>query len=411
MGTAISATVSQVDGLINETREIAEVVHVTAPLPPSTPDSPPGAAPAPPPARNVLADGQDLAQTGKIEYVDFHDLYRADNVRTPITEQIPRMVESLLRNGFKQNHPLVLSAKPDGRFLVLCGNRRTMGLEFLAENDAAAFAKILPGGKVPAIVHHDLTAEQEAILRIDHGTDEDRVPLDEYGLFLAIRQLVRAGYDTQAGIAEKLGKFKLDKKSGKSVPNREWVQPRVNLAQLPQFVQDEFRKLWADGQDATNVRTGMIAKLYKTFTEEYRNFPDGNGPQFSALWAECLGKTPAARTPKAAVITPSAALEKSKLVGSRNLREALRVVAGSAADGVTLADVDAALIAAEAAQTTLVEIAEYMGETDFAELIAAAREHAEAKAASDAAIKAAAQATATTAADIAESEETETETA
>ena len=380
MGSAISASVSQVDGLISEVREVSDVQHIIAPAPAHTPDSPPGAAPAPPPARNVLADGQALVSQAGIEYVDFADLFRADNVRTPITEQIPRMVESLLRNGFKPNHPLVLSAKHDGRFLVLCGNRRTMGLEFLAENDPASFAKILPNGQVPAVVHHNLTQEQEAILRIDHGSDEDRVPLDEFGLFLAIRQLVRAGYDTQAGIAEKLGKFKEDKKNpGKMIPNREWVQPRVNLAQLPQFIQDEFKIVWTLGQDASNVRTGMIAKLYKTFTEEYRAFPDGHGPQLSALWAECLGKSPATRASKPSVITPSAALEKSKLVGSRNLREALRVVAGSAAEGVTLADVDAALIAAEAAQTTLVEIANYMGESDFAELITASREHAEAE--------------------------------
>lgn len=330
--------------------------------------------------KNILADGQALAIVGAVCRFAFSLLYRADNVRTAATEQIPLMVASLLRNGFKPNHPLVISRKADGRALVLCGNRRTIALEYLAANNPAEFARILPDGMIPAVIYDNLTAEQEALLRIDHGTDEDRVPLDEMGEFLAVRQLVKAGYNTETGIAEKLGKFHA---SGKNAgqPNRSWVQPRVALAQLPAYVQAEFAKLWQEGSAATPVRIGMILRpLYKVFNEEYRNFPDGNGPQFSAVWAECLGKVHATKAAKV-TISPATALERSKHVGSRNLREALKLVAGEAADGITLADIDAACIVSETAAATLAEIADYMGESDYADLIAAARDYAKSKAA------------------------------
>ncbi len=337
----------------------------------------------PAPAKSVLADGQALAIVGAMIRFLFSGLFRADNVRTKATEQIPAMVESLIRNGFKPNHPLVVSIKADGRALVLCGNRRTMALEFLAANNPAEFSRILPDGMVPVVAYYNLTAEQEAILRIDHGSDEDRVPLDAYGEFLAVRQLVKAGYDSESGIAEKLGKFH---DSGKNIgkPNRSWVQPRVALAQLPAYVQAEFAKLWQEGASSTPVRVGMILKpLYATFNEEYRNFPDGNGPQFAAVWAECLGKVHTVAA-KPVIITPKECLERSKHVGSRNLRETLKLVAGQGADGMTLADVDAAMIAAECAAATLAEIANYLGERDYADLVKQSREAAAAQAAADA---------------------------
>lgn len=332
----------------------------------------------PPAAKSIAGDSRQLSLVGAVVQFAFSLLYRADNVRTAATERIPEMVASILRNGFKQNHPLVLSRKADGRALVLCGNRRTMALEFIAQNHPDKLAEILPNGMVPAVVYDNLTQEQEALIRIDHGSDEDRVPLDEVGEFYAVRQLVKAGYNSEADIAEKLGKFHA---SGKNAgqPNRSWVQPRVALAQLPAYVQAEFVKLWAEGNNATAVRVSMILRpLYKVFNEEYRNFPDGNGPQFQAVWAECLGKAHTVRAPKI-TISPATALERSKHVGSRNLREALKLVAGEAADGITLADIDAACVVSEAAAATLAEIADYLGEADYAELISASRAHAAAK--------------------------------
>lgn len=325
-----------------------------------------------------------LAQSGTIQTVLFAALYRQDNVRTAATERVPEMVASYRQQGFVKSHPLMLSAKSDGRYLVIRGNRRCLGLEYLAQNDPAAFAAILPTGEVPAIVYFGLTEAEEILLRADHAKAEDRVPLDDEGEFLTVCQLVRAGYASEAAIADKMGKFH---EKGKNIgsPNRSWIQPRVALAKMPGFVQAEFRKLWRDGTGVTAVRVNMILPLVKVFREEFQYYPDGNGPQFTAEWAKAVGKVHVKRKPLP-VITPSAALDKAETVGSRNLREALKIIGGKPAnrpDGqpFTLADVDAACFAAEAAQTTLVEIADLIGEAEFASLVKDAREAAELKAA------------------------------
>lgn len=316
----------------------------------------------------LLKDSQELTVSGITREVPIGQLYRANNVRTPATLQLPQMICSIKRHGFKPNHPLVVSAKADGRNLILCGNRRGEAIETIHANEPETFVSLFPSGTVPCVVYHNLTEEQEAILRIDHGQDEDRVPLDEFGEFLAIRQLVRAGYDTQAGIAEKMGWYKADKKSGLSVPNRSKVQPRVNLAQLPQFVQDEMQR-YCEEPSQSNLRWSNIAALYKTYNEEFRAYPDGNGPLFKDAWATALkGKETTGTGIPVRPITPADAEKRAKLVASRNLRDALMTFAGVGT--VSLTDVDAAIVQAEAAEATLSEIAAYMGSEDFAELVA-----------------------------------------
>ncbi|KKL05749.1 hypothetical protein LCGC14_2602940, partial [marine sediment metagenome] len=151
-------------------------------------------------------------------------LYFEGNVRSPECEAIPAMVESYRRNGFKVNHPLVVSEKQSKEvgvitYLVLCGNRRGIGLQWLRDNDKAAYALALPTCKVPAIVHKGLTEEEETLLRIDHSIDEDRVQLDEWSVYLAVKQLAQVGIDTQEQIAEKLGLF-YTKGKKKGQPNR-----------------------------------------------------------------------------------------------------------------------------------------------------------------------------------------------
>jgi hypothetical protein len=223
-------------------------------------------------------------------------------------------------------------------------------------------------------VHTGLTEEAEAILRIDHSKDEDRVPLDSWGEFLAIRQLVRAGYDTQAGIAEKMGWEKISKKTGKSEPNRSKVQPRVNLAQLPQFVQDEYERYWTE-PSSSNVRVPQIAGLYKAYNEEFRRYPSGDGPVFQAAWSDAMAGPQSKNTAlPVRPITPADAEKRAKLVGSSNLRDALMTFAGIGT--VSLSDIDGAIVQAEAAQAVLAEIADYLGEEDYAQLVQEAQEYA-----------------------------------
>lgn len=312
--------------------------------------------------------------------IDVDSLYFADNVRTPECLKIPAMVESLKRHGFKTNHPLVLSEKGDGRFLVLIGNRRGMALQFLRDNDREVYLRALPGGKIPAIVHRNLTVEEEVDLRIDHSKDEDREPLDEWSVFLAIKQLVQIGMDTQERIAVKLGLFKIKGKE-KGQPNRQYVQPRVNLARLPQFVQDEFRKLTLD-KDTTPVRWVKVAGLYKAYNEEYVDFQDGSGPIFQKLWTEIM--TPpevvegsdnllTGRDPKE--LSPAEAIKRSQGASSKGLKEALLVITRQS-DG-NLAQIDAQIAMGETALRTLDSIRNYLGPDPWQELLTSAHAHAQ----------------------------------
>ena len=310
------------------------------------------------------------------------DLVFADNVRSPECMAIPGIVESYRRNGFKVNHPLVLSEKTDGKYLVLCGNRRGLGLVWLREHAADDFARIVPSGKIPAVVHRGLTQEEEVLLRIDHSTDEDRVPLDEWSVFLAIQQLVQMGMDTQEQIAEKLG-ITHSKGKNKGQPNRSFIQPRVNLSRLPQFVQDTMRQYTLD-KDNTPLRWSHVATLYKAFHGEYLDHPEGDGPVFQEAWKKAT--TPPVKddaagddADKRKDLTAADAVKRSQAASSKGLATVLLAVTGQG-DG-NLADVDRCIAEGETAIATLAAIAEYLGQKDFVELVDNSREQAAAAAA------------------------------
>ena len=297
----------------------------------------------------------------------------SDNVRTPECEQIPAMVESLRRSGFKVNHPLVVSEKTDGTYLVLNGNRRGLGLLWLRDNEKETYGHTLPTtGKVPAIVHKGLTVEEEILLRIDHSPDEDRVPLDEWSIFMAIRQLTKGGMDTQERIAEKLGLFMLKGKN-RGKPNRSYVQPRVELARLPEHVQDEYRKLSID-RDTTLVRWPKVHGLYKVYNEEYlKGHLSGDGPKFVALWKSITTPPEASDdaddSPENAPreLTPAEAVKRSQSASSLGLKTALLAVTRQS--DADLSAIDARLVKAESALLILEDVEVYLGPTDYAQLI------------------------------------------
>lgn len=310
------------------------------------------------------------------------------NVRSPACMQLPQMVTSIKRHGWKPNHPLVLSEKVDrdGKitgYLVLIGNRRGLGLQFLRDKELTEYQRVLPGGKVPAIVHRGLTLEEEVDLRIDHSSDEDRVPLDDWSVFLAVKQLVQVGIDTQERIAEKLGLY-VSRGKKKGQPNRPFVQTRVHLARLPQYVQDEFEKLMIEGKDTTNVRFADIATLSKTFNAEFIDHPDGSGPEFQKVWKKALEprvKPQAGEADAAKELSPAEAIRRSQGASSRGLRDALLVVTHQSK--ANLAEIDTKILNGESAISTLAEIKDYLGEKDYAELLDSSRKQAIEKAAPD----------------------------
>ncbi len=315
--------------------------------------------------------------------IDFEALTLEGNVRTPECEDVPGMVASLKRHGFKANHPLVVSQKGTGdaaRFLVLIGNRRTMGLQWLQKNDPDEFARALSDckGKIPAVVHRDLLPEQEVLLRIDHSADEDRVQLCEFSIFLAIKQLVKQADATQERIALALGLF-IQRGKNKGKPNRPYVQPRVNLVRLPGFVQDEYRKRVLD-PDSTNFRMQQVPKLYSVYNDEYVEYPNGDGPLFTALWQVCLhpeteeAEETANTVEDAKELSPTEAIRRSQSVSSSGLRNALLSVTNQST--TDLAAIDSSIVEAEAALVLLGELREYLGEEDYLALVDNARKQA-----------------------------------
>jgi len=311
--------------------------------------------------------------------IEVDKLAFADNVRTPECLQIPAMVESVRRHGFKNNHPLVVVEKKGDdnqiTYLVLIGNRRGLGLLWLRDNDAEEYRRILPTGKVPAVVHKGLTAEEEVDLRIDHSPDEDRVPLDDWSVFLAIKQLVQVGLDTQERIATKLGLF-IARGKKKGQPNRPFVQPRVNLARLPLFVQAEFEKLCREGKDSTPVRWANIPQLFKVFNTEFAEYPDGDGPEFQGVWQKAL-TPPEVKDEKDSnandgsvepkELTPAEAIKRSQAANSTGLRHALLAITRQSA--YNLAEIDQKILAGESAIRDLAMIKAYLGEKKYASLI------------------------------------------
>lgn len=308
--------------------------------------------------------------------VEISKLYRKDNVRTAECEQIPQMVESIKRWGYKSNHPLVVHEDSDGRYKVLCGNRRTAALEFLAENEPETLAKMV-GTKVPAMVYSGLTLEEQIELRIDHGSDEDRIALDEWSTFLAIKQLVQAfGGESQARIAEKLGIFHTKGKHA-GEPNRAYVQPRVNLARLPMFIQDEYEKLSRQGKDSTPVRWSNVKTLYQAYNVEFAEFPNGDGPQLAEAWQKVLNPPTkeSAESTKDGSKSLSATDAKTRAQSAQSNLVRRVLLASTNQGSIDLATIDAQASAAESAESTLDAIRQYLGESDFATLVAEATAH------------------------------------
>ena len=112
--------------------------------------------------------------------------------------------------------------------------------------------------------------------------------LNEWLIFVAIKYLAgRRKVDTIAEIAERLG---LHTTSGphKGEPLIAYIQSRVRLGRLPEFVQREYYLLVCHGRDATTVRWPDVHHLYSALNTEYIEHGEGDGPEFQALWQAIL---------------------------------------------------------------------------------------------------------------------------
>ena len=299
------------------------------------------------------------------------DLYHDGNPRTTNGLKLDKMISSFELHGYQSDSAIMVEEKSDGRFLVLRGNRRTLAAFHLCEKKPASFANVFPDGKIPAIVCKALTNDERIKLRIDHSDVMDREPLDEEGLYNAICQLCRIPLG-QVEIAKHLNLMKKDSKTGQMVPNRSIVQRKIELAKLPQTVQDEYRILMQSGEgkgrDATPVRWSMIPALHKAFQVGYPEYPDGT-MAFKELWEKCttpMEKQDESTTPPSAC-SAKKARDLSQVSQSSIGRDILLSVTGQGKK--SFADLDLAILNGETAIATLAAIKVYLGDDDYNALL------------------------------------------
>ena len=263
-----------------------------------------------------------------------NELVLRNNVRDESEYNLPPLIESFKKNGFRPSAPLVIHVGDDNLYEVLAGNRRTNALRTLTPEELNEVLAATDG-KVPCLVYSNLTPAQREILRCDHGTDEDRQPLSKFGQFIAVGRLLIAGL-TQTQIAERLGMHLV--KDGVKKPNRSIVQIYANAAALPDRVKAMLKAYWLRGEGT--IRQSDIATLSKVWNEEFPNFGmvGKEGPKFRAKVQEILDRNPDEKQTTARSLSPSAATEKAKVMTSPTTRQLL--VAATQTDGSALAQLD-----------------------------------------------------------------------
>lgn len=298
----------------------------------------------------VLIDSAAVGSKGKAQRVPIAELW-CDPVLQPrdkdsVEKEIPVKVRSFLAQGYLADQPIMVEEREQpngaGKYCVLRGHCRTGAAHYLLANQPDDYARIFHDGKIPAVIVKGLTDAQRVLAAIDQSDDLNRRPLSKYEQFVAVRAMVKQGYVSQEGIAAKLGIYSLEKESGKQVPNRSWVQIRVNLARLPQFIQDEYEVLEKRGEKGTAFRVPMIAKLYKSYRE---NNMDEKSDNFLAVWRECITPKDSKSNIKGKdrPFDPFTPVELDTLLGdvagSDELRGIVRALAGREPRGVIIANV------------------------------------------------------------------------
>lgn len=95
-------------------------------------------------------------------------------------------------------------------------------------------------------------------------------------VMLAIQQL---DVDTYAGMAKELGLV-----CHGELPLLRYVERMHKVGLLPPFVREEYRRLMFG--EATAVTWGMLFRLYSVYSNEFKQYPNGNGPSFTTVWRE-----------------------------------------------------------------------------------------------------------------------------
>ena len=280
-----------------------------------------------------------ISATAEDVRLKLSDLVLRNNVRDVEEYNLPPLIESFKKNGFRPSSRIVVHVGDDKQYEVLAGNRRTNALRSLTPEELLTVLAAT-GGLVPCVVYRSLTPAQQEILRCDHGADEDREPLSKWGLFVAVCRLLIANI-SQAAIAERLSLFIV--KDGQKKPNRSLVQVYAAAAALPDRVKLMLKDYWMHSKGT--IKQSDIMPLSKLWNEEWPTFGiNGHeGPKFRAKVQEILDRNTDQAVATTKSLTVSAATDRAKVMTSPVTRKLLTAAVQS--DGSALAELDKELSA------------------------------------------------------------------
>ncbi len=211
--------------------------------------------------------------------------------------------ENIKLKGYLPQYPIVVEAI-NGNNHVINGNSRAGACLQGKATEPEAFAKAVRNGLIPAIIFTGLTPADRARLAVDQGKDQDRMGLNEWEQYLALKKLAMAGVtETQAAID-----LQILVKSGKDkgLPARSYVQVRYALAKLPAFVADDLHAHLTDTATGKTSWSDImpLRTAYKADNKIGLPFPEG-GPGFKAVWDAIQNPKAPTVTEAVNTITPS----------------------------------------------------------------------------------------------------------
>ncbi|KKL05747.1 hypothetical protein LCGC14_2602920 [marine sediment metagenome] len=113
---------------------------------------------------------------------------------------------------------------------------------------------------------------------------KDQKSLDVWADYLSIKYLFKKGMVTPDQIAEKLDlRTVRGRKMG--LPDRAYIVVRIWLSRMPSKVEDAMRQ-YTFNPDSTAIRWNHVVRLFKVYNAEFPVYPNGDGPLFSAEFAE-----------------------------------------------------------------------------------------------------------------------------
>lgn len=321
---------------------------------------------------------RDIECSGRLGKISVSDLsLYSDNPRPSDEFDVSEMVTLFEKFGYRPEFPITVSTRKDGTNVVLRGNRRVSAAMTLRDNKPDVFARVFPKGEIPAVIHKGLSDSEEMLLAVDHSTELDRKGLSPWGIFRAIAGLMtRADIKGRYAIAEKLGLVKVQQVGGKWTRSVQgpYVQKRMDLARLPEFVQAAYKNSpMFGGTDARfpQVEIGKLRKIYDKERNIAASLGKATGPEFDAAWnAICNPPTAETADTDAGILRLTRKQFADRAVSCKSLLvKQCMEVAGGVVDATIIGTLDNRGIALEESERNQTMLYEFLGEKEFGTLL------------------------------------------